>query len=120
MTQHNTTTPANQNPGNSKPDQSSSSATVSHTADTRNPGWDSYVTHGHGRTDEQVRADVQQLMIDDSDKIGDNSTALSISVEDGIVTLEGEVRSEEAQQRLVESIRAVPSVRDVRTMLRIA
>jgi hypothetical protein len=33
-----------------------------HTADSRNPDWDTYVARGHGQTDEQIRADVHEAL----------------------------------------------------------
>jgi osmotically-inducible protein OsmY len=87
-------------------------------ADLRNPDWDAYVPEGHGRTDEQVRADVQERLSTAED-LGERTRALSISVGNGIVTLEGEVESATMQQRLLELIRAVPSVKGVEDKLRV-
>jgi osmotically-inducible protein OsmY len=91
------------------------SPTRTHTADTRNPDWDKYAPEGHGRTDEQIRADVHQALRGED---GRDTTALSISVGDGIVTLSGRVDDRAEQQRILELIRRVPSVKDVRDELR--
>jgi len=85
-------------------------STSEHTADTRNPDWDKYVPDGDGRTDEQIRADVHEAL---SAQGGAESGALSIDVKDGLVTLGG-VGEGSARTELIERIRALPSVRDVR------
>ena len=87
-------------------------------ADTRNPEWESYVPEGHGQSDEQIRADVQETLSHERD-LGATSTALSVVVADGRVTLQGEVASRGVQQRLLELIRGVPSVRGVESKLRV-
>jgi osmotically-inducible protein OsmY len=87
-------------------------------ADTRNPDWDSYVPEGHGRTDEQIRADVQEKLSTEKD-LSATSTALAIVVADGRVTLQGEVASRGVQQRLLDLIRSVPSVKGVESKLRV-
>ena len=92
-------------------DQKKSQDTSGHTADTRNPDWDKYVPEGQGRTDEQIRADVHQALLSEN---GSKTSSMSISVQDGIVTLAGSVDSDSEQQRLTELVRAVPSVKDVR------
>lgn len=86
-------------------------ATTKHTADTRNPDWDKYVPEGHGRTDEQIRADVHDALRTQSDV---DTGALSIDVRDGLVTLSGKLSNGAASKTVVERIRAVPSVREVR------
>jgi osmotically-inducible protein OsmY len=86
-------------------------ATTTHTADTRNPEWDKYVPEGHGRTDEQIRADVHDAL---SAQSGFDAAALSINVQDGLVTLSGKLSNGTTSKDLVERIRAVPSVREVR------
>lgn len=86
-------------------------ATTKHTADTRNPDWDKYVPEGHGRTDEQIRADVHEAL---SSQSGLATGSLSVNVKDGLVTLSGKLGDSSASSAVVERIRAVPSVRDVR------
>jgi osmotically-inducible protein OsmY len=73
-----------------------------------------YVAEGHGETDEQIRADVHERLTDES--VG---RLLSISVQDGVVALAGEVSSEPDRLRLVAIVRAVPSVRGVEDHLRV-
>jgi osmotically-inducible protein OsmY len=85
-----------------------------HIADTRNPDWDKYSPDGHGRTDEQIRADVHDAL---RDKGGELADSLSVSVGDGVVTLSGKVTSESDQQRLTELVRGIPSVKDLRIEL---
>ncbi|MDB4973238.1 MAG: hypothetical protein JWN48_1579 [Myxococcaceae bacterium] len=85
-----------------------------HTADTRNPGWDSYSPSGQGRTDEQIRADVHAAL---TGVDGQKEQTLSVSVQDGIVTLSGRVKSRDLQQKVLEQVRAVPSVSEVRDQL---
>lgn len=85
-------------------------ATTKHTADTRNPGWDKYVPEGEGVTDEQIRADVHEALAGD-DAL--SSGSLSVSVKDGLVTLAGQATPQTVKQ-LVDKVRALPSVRDVR------
>jgi len=87
-----------------------------HTADTRNPDWDKYSPEGQGRTDEQIRADVHEALRGED---GEDTSSLSISVGDGIVTLSGRVDSASEQQRLTELVKAVPSVKDVRDQLEV-
>jgi osmotically-inducible protein OsmY len=85
-----------------------------HTADTRNPDWDKYSPDGRGRTDEQIRADVHEVLR------GGGQTApegVSISVGDGIVTLSGRVSDSSERQRLTELVRSVASVKDVKDQL---
>jgi osmotically-inducible protein OsmY len=88
-----------------------SDATTEHTADTRNPDWNKYVPEGHGRTDEQIRADIHDVL---SAHGGTDTTSLSIDVKDGLVTLGGKLGQGSASSSIVERIRAVPSVREVR------
>jgi osmotically-inducible protein OsmY len=99
---------------NADPKQSN---TVTHTADTRNPEWPNYAPEGHGRTDEQIRADVHQALLG----LGtDSHSKLSISVEGGVITLGGQVASNDEQQKVIKLIRGVPSVKDVRDQLKVA
>jgi len=91
-------------------------STRTHTADTRNPDWDKYKPEGHGRTDEQIRNDVQQALVGED---GKQTTGLSVSVGDGIVTLGGRVESQDEQRRLTELVRGVPSVKEVRDELKV-
>src|SRR4051812_33657121 len=86
-----------------------------HTADTRNPDWDKYAPEGHGRTDEQIRADVHEALRGEADK---DPAGVSVSVGDGIVTLRGQIADEGERRRLAELVRAVPSVKDVKDELR--
>jgi len=85
-----------------------------HRADTRNPDWDAYVPDGQGRTDEQIRADVHAALAGDD---GQPDQTLSVSVQDGIVTLSGRVSSADEQQKVLEQVRSVPSVKEVRDEL---
>jgi osmotically-inducible protein OsmY len=75
-----------------------------------------YVPDGHGRTDEQIRADVHQLL----GKEAQNISGLFLSVQDGVVTLQGEVQSHADQQRVSQQIRALPSVKSLDDRLRLA
>lgn len=84
---------------------------------TRNPNWDSYVPEGHGHTDEQIRADLHEALAKESRV---QTSALSISIADGVVTLRGEVSSPDEQRRLTEIVRAVPSVKSVESELRVS
>jgi osmotically-inducible protein OsmY len=88
-----------------------SDATTTHTADTRNPDWNKYVPEGHGRTDEQIRADIHQALSSESEL---DTGSLTIEVQDGLVTLNGQLGEGSASSTVIERIRAVPSVRDVR------
>lgn len=76
---------------------------------------DPYVPEGHGDTDEQIRADVHERLIDEG-----HAHALTLRVEDGVVAVAGEVASEPERLRLVAIIRAVPSVKHVEDQLRVA
>ncbi|MDB4988069.1 MAG: hypothetical protein JWN04_3247, partial [Myxococcaceae bacterium] len=76
-----------------------------HTADTRNPDWESYSPEGHGRTDEQIRADVHAAL---SGGAGAPDQTLSVSVEDGIVSLSGSVSSADERKKVLERVRSVP------------
>lgn len=80
-----------------------------HTADSRNPDWDKYVPEGEGKTDEQIRADIHAAISDEQ--------GVSVSVQDGIVTLSGKLAGNTAQEKLLEQVRAVPSVKEVRSQL---
>jgi osmotically-inducible protein OsmY len=91
-------------------------ATTEHTADTRNPDWEKYTPDGHGRTDEQIRADVHAAL---TGSAGAPAHGIAVSVGDGIVTLSGTVSSEEERSRLVEQVRAIPSVKDLRDQTRV-
>lgn len=86
-----------------------------HTADSRNPEWDNYAPDGHGRTDEQIRADVHEALRGEADQ---PPAGVSVSVGDGIVTLSGQIEDAGERRRLAELVRAVPSVKDVRDQLR--
>jgi len=86
-------------------------ATSENTADTRNPEWESYAPSGHGRTDEQIRADVHAAL---SATDAGQPSSLRVTVLDGIVTLSGEVGDASKRSRICEKIRGVPSVREVR------
>jgi len=90
---------------------------VTHTADTRNPDWDKYAPEGQGRTDEQIRADVHQVLLE---KGGDVGKGVAISVGDGIVTLSGKVGSQDDQKRVEQLVRSVPSVKEVRGQLSVS
>jgi osmotically-inducible protein OsmY len=100
-------------------DSNKSSDNRDHTADTRNPDWDKYVPEGKGRTDEQIRADVHEALAGagGADASGGATQSLSVSVQDGIVTLSGRLPGESAQQKVLEQVRAVPSVKEVRSQL---
>jgi osmotically-inducible protein OsmY len=73
-----------------------------------------YVAEGHGHTDEQIRADVHERLTDES-----TARELSISVQDGVVALGGEVASEPDRLRLLAIVRAIPSVKGVDDRLHI-
>jgi osmotically-inducible protein OsmY len=73
-----------------------------------------YVAEGHGETDEQVRADVHERLVDEG-----TARALTIAVKDCVVTVGGEVSSEPDRQRLLAIVRAVPSVKQVEDQLRV-
>jgi osmotically-inducible protein OsmY len=89
------------------------SNTRTHTADTRNPEWPQYKPEGQGRTDEQIRADVHEALFGTEPK---QDAELSLSVADGCVTLRGRVGAGE-KDRIIERVRSVPSVKDVRSEL---
>jgi osmotically-inducible protein OsmY len=84
--------------------------------DTANSGKadDPYVPDGHGRTDEQIRADVHELLTRERQTI----KGLALSVRNGIVTLQGELDGQVDAQRLAQLIGALPSVRGVEDKLR--
>jgi len=88
-----------------------SSREAGHTASTRNPEWESYAPQGEGRTDEQIRADVHEVLSDESDM---EENTLSVVVQDGMVTLKGEFANADDKERLCEEIREVPSVKGLR------
>jgi osmotically-inducible protein OsmY len=71
-----------------------------------------YVAEGHGQTDEQIRADVHERLMDDT-----SARHLSVSVQDGVVELGGDVASEAERQRLMSVVAAIPSVRGVENRL---
>jgi osmotically-inducible protein OsmY len=77
---------------------------------TRNPDWDSYVPEGKGRTDEQIRADIHQVLMGTTVH---ETAPLTVRVEDGLVTLAGEVSDAAEQERLTQLVRSVPSVKGV-------
>lgn len=99
-----------------QPNQHRDSNTRTHTADTRNPDWEKYEPEGHGRTDEQIRADIHEALFG---KDAPDDAKLSVSVGDGLVTLGGQVESEAECKRIVERVRSIPSVKDVRNELRV-
>lgn len=76
--------------------------------DSNHPDWEKYKAEGHGRTDEQIRADVHEVL----QKAAPSQSSLELEVADAIVTLKGDHAD---RDKLVERIRAVPSVKDVRT-----
>lgn len=69
-----------------------------------------YVPEGHGGTDEQIRADVHELLMKEG---GHTETAPSITVENGVVTLVVQGAQSSELDSLIEKIRAVPSVKGV-------
>ena len=73
-----------------------------------------YVPEGHGHTDEQIRADVHERLVDEQ-----TARFLSVVVQDGVVTLGGEITSEPDRLRLLSIVRAIPSVMHVEDRLRI-
>ena len=77
---------------------------------------DPYVPDGHGRTDEQIRADVHELLTREAQGI----QGLSLSVKNGVVTLQGELHSQADSQRLTQLSRSLPSVKGVEDKLRSA
>lgn len=76
--------------------------------DSNHPDWQAYRPEGHGRTDEQIRADVHELLQKESGSHGQ----LDLEVAEGIVTLKGKL---EGEADLLERIRAIPSVKGART-----
>lgn len=78
-----------------------------------------YKPDGHGRTDEQIRADIHEALRNQRGGQASGAEALSISVGDGIVTLRGQVESEAEQHRIADLVRAIPSVRELRDQLHI-
>lgn len=78
---------------------------------TRNPDWKSYTPEGHGRTDEQIRADIHEEI---SRQAHPSERALSVTVADGFVTLDGTFDDQDAHDALCKTIRAVPSVKGLR------
>lgn len=71
---------------------------------------------GFGTSDEQIRKELQQRLTREG---GTRGSRLLISIGDGIVTLKGEVTSPAEQRRLVDIVRSVPSVREVRQELHV-
>ena len=94
----------------------SQSSTRTHTADTRNPEWETYAPKGEGRTDEQIRADVHQALLEMQDTSGKN---IALEVKDGVVTLSGRVASDDQRKQLDKLVRGVDSVRDFRDQLEV-
>lgn len=78
-------------------------------ADSGKPAKD-YVPSGHGVTDEQIRADVHALITSQGEQ---PVQGLTISVKDGVVTLEGTVKDEAQVESLAERIEGVQSVKRV-------
>jgi osmotically-inducible protein OsmY len=85
-----------------------------HSADSRNPDWDSYVPRGEGTTDEQIRADVHEAL-----RLSRNGVhqELRLSVRDGVVTIAGDVASHGERERIEGVIAGVRSVKSVRSQL---
>jgi osmotically-inducible protein OsmY len=75
--------------------------------DSNHPDWQQYHPEGHGRTDEQIRADVHELLQRESGA----HKQLDLEVADGVVTLKGTLQGE---TDLLERIRAIPSVKSAR------
>jgi hypothetical protein len=94
-----------------------SESTMPQRAGTTNPDWDAYVPKGQGRTDEQIRADVHELLMKED---GERTTGLSVSIEAGVATLRGRVRGASERQRLLARVREVPAVKDVVDQLEVA
>jgi osmotically-inducible protein OsmY len=88
-----------------------------HTANTRNPNWPSYAPQGHGHTDEQIRADVHEVLL--TSEASGEGNSLSITVDDGMVTLVGSVRSADARAELVDRVRSLEAVKEVKDELSI-
>jgi osmotically-inducible protein OsmY len=74
-----------------------------------------YVAEGHGDTDEQIRADVHERLVDEA-----TARMLSVSVQNGVVALGGDVDSEPDRLRLLAIVRAIPSVKGVEDRLRVS
>lgn len=91
--------------------------TETHTADSRNPDWDSYAPKGKGRTDEQIRADVHQKLTKLRGTIPARN--LSIEVQNGVVTLRGYVDGETQRMKLEKLVRSVRSVHELRDELQV-
>ena len=87
-----------------------------HTADSRNPDWESYAPKGKGRTDEQIRADVHQKLMRLRETPARN---LIIEVSDGAVTLRGHVESEAQRANLEKVVRSVRSVHELHDRLQV-
>lgn len=98
------------------PNDSKRSNAEAHTADSRNPDWESYAPKGKGRTDEQIRADVHQKLIGARDAPARN---LSIEVCEGAVTLRGHVDSEAQRAKLEKLVRSVRSVQELHDRLQV-
>ncbi len=67
-------------------------------------------------TDEQIRQRVHERLTQNAILQGDQVT---ISVQDGIVTLQGEVRNEIQRGELKELLGSIPSVKELRSELRL-
>jgi ElaB/YqjD/DUF883 family membrane-anchored ribosome-binding protein len=83
-------------------------------AESTNPDWDSYVAKGHGRTDEQIRADIHELLLKES---GERTSGLAVTVSGGVATLRGRVSGKAEQERLLARIREIPAVKSVTDQL---
>jgi hypothetical protein len=70
--------------------------------------------NGHAHTDAQIGKDVQKHLLGQP---APRAGRLLVSVGDGVVTLSGEVDSEAERTRLMDLVRSVPSVREVRDEL---
>jgi osmotically-inducible protein OsmY len=82
-----------------------------------NRNWPSYVPQGHGRTDEQIRADVHEVLL--ASEVSGRGNGLSITVDDGMVTLVGSMPSADARKRLVDRVRALEAVKEVKDELNV-
>lgn len=70
--------------------------------------------NGHAHSDAEIGREVQQHLLGQP---APRAGRLLVSVGDGVVTLSGEVESEAERSRLLELVRSVPSVREVRDQL---
>jgi osmotically-inducible protein OsmY len=69
---------------------------------------------GMASSDEQIRSDLQARLAREDDL---QAIRLLVCIGDGVVTLKGEVATRGAQERLVDIVRSVPSVREVKQEL---